>query len=517
MNIIDRVNKNLELASLYDVKYRKSIGNICKKVERKLAKVLKIILAHNHIYVDETGKLLLEIVSRVKESKSIQEKTFRKEISYCLDQLDLNSPEEVKKFIYEKYDDLIGIRILTITNNDAIILLESIISNRAFFEKEGIFFLPTVADECVDIMQNGIHIIKIKCRFSAVDIEIPFELQIKGGFENFWGDLEHKHFYKNYFEYSTKNNNRQIMNSIGNSLNSLDKSISVIIEASKETIEHNRFIFFSKKLVEVYKGEILKFAKFDMNTEKVYHSIFDLFNNRVQLADLDRLGGMIIETGLEEHISNSSFSECYPFYHSIRDSDLDIVIFEYIYWSISKDLLKIKLDIDSYISDLIKLINSRLNLPSQFNIIENLHNMFKLRLYSTRSIGFDDFVPILFLFEGYRLIIEEIGHYFENTSIELLDFAASLGFDIDDEDGVIIIRDNLAKCSLYILFGCIFSINYNLSFLPDDISQECIKSSEIVLCRMFTSKESKKFLEDSRMKKHFSHCQKILKDGGLLK
>ena len=154
---------------------------------------------------------------RIKDVDSIKEKLYRKDI--------LDFSVEPKDVISNS-DDFFGMKILVFTPGYLKIAkkrFENFLENH----KEDIQFLNKGKQE--DINKNGHTVYKYKLKYKNYGVEI----QIDSSFTNTWNEIEHSIFYKDYNYTIVKNNNKIIMQQIGDVVSKVDNLIGQV--ASNET------------------------------------------------------------------------------------------------------------------------------------------------------------------------------------------------------------------------------------------------------------------------------------------
>ncbi|MDM5235319.1 hypothetical protein QUF83_03660 [Bacillus cereus] len=169
---------------------------------------------------------------RVKKSDSLKEKIVRK-IKFYED-----SNKDAKIFIDKILDDIIGIRIICLLNEDEVTIYKSL---QTFFnskinidekmhlvnnKKTSPPYLAYLSEEQPVPQKNGKGIYKLKLKYVTNEDEfINIELQIKSLTHMFWGELEHMLFYKNY-KYNLDNDfYSKMMFSVNSILENLDTQL----------------------------------------------------------------------------------------------------------------------------------------------------------------------------------------------------------------------------------------------------------------------------------------------------
>lgn len=168
----------------------------------------------------------MDIKSRVKEEKSLKEKIIRNNLF-----IQYNDPE----ILLQNLSDLIGVRIECRFIGD---------ERRIFREIENLFriksvdgFYSTYLNENIflkldekqpAIQKNGFEIYKIDGRYIYNGLNYNFELQIKSLVNVFWGEIDHKILYKNFNYSGTEKFLTEIMSSIKENLEMIDRELMML-------------------------------------------------------------------------------------------------------------------------------------------------------------------------------------------------------------------------------------------------------------------------------------------------
>jgi ppGpp synthetase/RelA/SpoT-type nucleotidyltranferase len=206
---------------------------------------------------------ILNISSRVKTKDSLKEKIFRNNF-YLL----YKTPEE----LIENLSDLIGLRIECRFIEDEDDVYSKVM--KEFYIPVGDGYYHTEDNPCIQlnldkkqpqVQKNGFRIYKIDGRYIREDKIIKFELQIKSLVNVFWGEAEHKVLYKNYKYLLSENLFRDIMYSLKENLQMVDKQLMILynhlkeldeadIEKRKEQLE----AILSKIIYDIYSDKTKK-------------------------------------------------------------------------------------------------------------------------------------------------------------------------------------------------------------------------------------------------------------------
>jgi len=262
------------------------------------------------------------IVSRVKETESFSEKLIRNNDYNFFD----NIVSDVENIDYQQLkkkiialDDLIGIKILTDLNIDAINLFKLISSSQ--FIKDASNKGITIDSSDLNIqpvkMKNGLNIYKLRCKWD----NWQFELQIKSKLDSAWGDMEHSIFYKDYKMTPVRDLAQQSMNHIGKLLAEIDEFLEDIREANKNYIDNSKAILFANKFEELYSDKVSGILDgISYNFKKIAALSYNINSNDTNILGAENL--------IFDHLSYSS--EKYDQYINWRNEDFDLQIFESI-------------------------------------------------------------------------------------------------------------------------------------------------------------------------------------------
>lgn len=203
----------------------------------------------------------MDIKSRVKEEKSLKEKIIRNNLF-----IEYKDP----KTLLQNLSDLIGVRIECRFIGD---------ERRIFREIENIFrvqnedgFYSTYLNENIflkldeeqpGIQKNGFEIYKIDGKYLYNDEYYNFELQIKSLVNVFWGEIDHKILYKNFNYSGTEKFLTEIMSSIKENLEMIDRELMMLYNHLNESganitenVKNEIKISLSKGLNEVYYQKV---------------------------------------------------------------------------------------------------------------------------------------------------------------------------------------------------------------------------------------------------------------------
>lgn len=196
---------------------------------------------------------ILNISSRVKTSNSLKEKIFRNNF-YLL----YKTPEELIKNL----SDLIGLRIECRFIEDEDDVYKKVLKEFNIPAEDD--YYHTEDNPCIQlkldgkqpqIQKNGFKIYKIDGKYIRKDMTIKFELQIKSLVNVFWGEAEHKVLYKNYKYLLSEDLFRDIMYSLKENLQMVDKQLMILYNHLKELDESD--IHKRKEQLEAILSKII--------------------------------------------------------------------------------------------------------------------------------------------------------------------------------------------------------------------------------------------------------------------
>lgn len=249
--------------------------------------------------LDKAGIMYVSVLGRSKDSKRLGEKIYRKNYA--------------KKYLYDAtkfIDDLqdgIGIRIVCFMNDDEPKIIEILRkyligtqneSGRNYnFASCGTGKLYICFENQPEQQKNGLDIYRMDAFYKCNNECVKMEIQVKSLTNYFWGELEHKLFYKNY-NYTISNEFLEgLMMNIHKELSNIDSEISMLQshlakDGNEERLELHQIaaLMISKK----YEMDIQSILDCKIDLREVYSLIVDLFfglavdetENRKQLSRL---------------------------------------------------------------------------------------------------------------------------------------------------------------------------------------------------------------------------------------
>jgi ppGpp synthetase/RelA/SpoT-type nucleotidyltranferase len=268
IELLDKVSDYYEdeiIASLEaKEKSIKEIFNLLIETEAVNYDLVSTNSVHRSVYV--------KVSSRVKKRDSLREKLIRKNHGLRLiSDLELtvenfNSKKAQVSNEIERFDDIVGLRLICDLSKDCIKALEMIKDNISFLKQSKIVFLDGEVENQPQQMKNGLKIYRLK---GLYDDRIGFELQIKSKIDEAWGELDHFIFYKDYSFFPTKDAVQQTMNNTGKLLEEIE-NLLFDLRSSKD--EYNRNLnnsLFLEKLEKCFSKSIKSFLGFPYQIEKM--------------------------------------------------------------------------------------------------------------------------------------------------------------------------------------------------------------------------------------------------------
>ncbi|MFG3613182.1 hypothetical protein [Rummeliibacillus stabekisii] len=285
-----------KIGEFYIRNLEKNLKDTSSELEGNLNSYLKMKCNEDGIAINNSvhkSIIPFSFKTRVKSKDSLEEKVIRNNIKFeTVDQ----------KNVYENFDDLIGITILT---------------NTIGFQETARKIFLSYARENEDIKMISDSNMK-KQLFGNPRIEyphlklkyknIPVELQIKSVFLSAFADLEHTLFYKDFDIYELKDHNKKFMHSLAPILLDLEHILHEIYTQDKAALKAG----FSKtdiyKELKINKDEILNLEGADDEGK------FDVyFNKAAELLSIYYLG------------KGSNFSGKFKIHNPISNEEIKII------------------------------------------------------------------------------------------------------------------------------------------------------------------------------------------------
>ncbi|MGX5648466.1 hypothetical protein ACWKS6_26390 [Bacillus cereus] len=255
--------------------------------EDKLKEFQEQIISHLEGVLKENPEIKGYMLNgRVKKPDSLKEKIIRKIKFYE----DSNGDSNV--FIDKLLDDIIGVRILCLLNEDEekiYNILKNYFTEHLPIEgkthlvnanqEPSTPYLAYLYEKQPVPQKNGKGIYKLKLKFVPEEGEfINIELQIKSLTHMFWGELEHMLFYKNY-KYNLDNDlYSKMMSSVNGMLESLDTQLKDLkSHMSKNDKIKDTQNMLTKTLYNSIHDDIKEIHKVELDLREVYTLLSQLF------------------------------------------------------------------------------------------------------------------------------------------------------------------------------------------------------------------------------------------------
>lgn len=187
----------------------------------------------------ENQQAIVSVNKRVKASKSLREKILRNKLYQKYD-----TPE----LILDNLPDLIGIMIFCRFVHEEHDIYDIIKKFFSHTDVDGWFYNPdlknmpiylNLAETQPQKQKNGFSIYRIDGHYYSYGEKINFELQIKSLVHSFWSDIEHEVIYKNNSYVLIDNFMKDMLGSIHQNLESIDKQIALIYN-QMNTVSNNQ-------------------------------------------------------------------------------------------------------------------------------------------------------------------------------------------------------------------------------------------------------------------------------------
>ncbi|MGG1639125.1 hypothetical protein [Paenibacillus sp. NRS-1760] len=229
--------------------------------------------------------------ARVKEPSSLREKIIRKNAFI--------GPQDEVKFI-DELDDLIGVRLVCLLQKEEEELFRQL-DQKVFLESDqsGLSIVPGTLEarpylrlnktNQPDIQKNGKKIFKMKGQWVTETKILNVEIQLKSLSHTFWGEVEHMLFYKNYAYMVGSGFYKDIMNSIGEMLHSIDHQLEALrdhLSVNDETQQIEEIKQMVTKLMySVYQPAVNTMLRSEVDLKQVYELVAELLFIRIYRRD----------------------------------------------------------------------------------------------------------------------------------------------------------------------------------------------------------------------------------------
>ncbi|WP_270641910.1 hypothetical protein [Paraclostridium sordellii] len=375
--IIDKRIVEVEnIVKIYTDEVEKELKNVCDEIKKEIKLILEKysdeyeLILENSVYND---LYLFDISERVKNPESLKHKLISKNL---IKGIDCNDKEKIKDYII-KVDDIIGIKILTNLSKDRKSILNLLKEKSMDFKSKEICLDEKDIDNMPEKMKNGRDIYKIKGIYKEL---YKFELQIKSKIDSAWGDLEHNLFYKDYEFNYIKDNNKKIMNNIGDLLEQIEKLLLTVRESKSKFNEDYELMKVKKSISDKYSKYIEEKFKtksiFEIYLYRICTIYQDMKNLEDDILDIDRFKNI---SDIEQRIDYNN-NNLFKNFQKIKLDNIHLAMIEIIFLGIT--------DKENY-EDLVELI---LKYFLRFNIRESRK---KLSLQEGDDLLPDIYEPII--------------------------------------------------------------------------------------------------------------------------
>lgn len=222
------------------------------------------------------------VQTRVKSGTSLREKIYRKNYFH---KYNFNHEELIKEL-----PDLIGVRVLCLLNDEEKIIFDQLATWMNLDDEDKCYSVKTEKGDLLELVlkdqpqsqKNGHDIYRIDGKWIDKEnqLEVNIELQIKSMVHFFWGEMEHKLFYKNYECVIADSYYAQEMKNINSDLEMIDRRLrNMKMQFNKQENDH---IFEIKEiamtiLYNTYNIEINNIFKCQIDLREAYRFIADIY------------------------------------------------------------------------------------------------------------------------------------------------------------------------------------------------------------------------------------------------
>ncbi len=244
-------------------------------------------------------EFFLNISTRIKTDFSLKEKILRN--NYYLKYSDADE-------MLHSLSDLIGVRAECrfIEDEPSILKFLTKVFNITEDDKyyrsehnEKIFL--NLADKQPQEQKNGMKIYRIDGKYDLGDRTIAFEFQIKSLVNMFWSDIEHKILYKNFNYLMIEDFFRDIMGSIKENLEMIDRQLMILYKqlgdtaATYEEVNEEQLKAFLSSIVHrIYLKRIKEDLGFAVDFKKLCDAVVEYIFRKIRTVDIMVKGSMIM-------------------------------------------------------------------------------------------------------------------------------------------------------------------------------------------------------------------------------
>ena len=322
----DFINSSIKTLDSYRSEYEKIKNSVVNCITTQLDK--------------EKDFKYVGVFGRAKDSKGLREKIYRKNYA--------QKYSDAQSFI-EDLQDGIGIRIVCFLNNDETRIIDILksflneitdVDGRIFnHSKENNIYI--CFENQPEKQKNGLDIFRMDAFYQEPGKKlVKMEIQIKSLTNYFWGELEHKLFYKNYnytisngfFEGLMMNIHKELLN-IDSELTMLQSHLAKDVNAECLEFHQIAALMISKN----YEPEIQKILDCKIDLREVYSIIVDLYfglstNEKINRERLYTLMGALKKPSkIQERIEEVSTETYQPSEITDKNKEFASVIDEAIH------------------------------------------------------------------------------------------------------------------------------------------------------------------------------------------
>ncbi|MBP9966245.1 MAG: hypothetical protein KBF01_00710 [Proteocatella sp.] len=245
--------------------------NILEEMSPHYESVSDKLSAFFEALMHENIQPIVSVNRRVKSSKSLREKILRNK---------LYQKHETSEDILDNLPDLIGVMIFcrfVHEENDIFEIIKKFFSST---DVDGWYYNPelknmpiylNLAEPQPQKQKNGFSIYRVDGHYYSYGEKINFELQIKSLVHSFWSDIEHEIIYKNNSYLLIDSFMRDMLSSIHQNLESIDRQIALIYNQMNTVSNSQKNP--DKVLNEEFSKLILAKSINDIFIEKMHENI----------------------------------------------------------------------------------------------------------------------------------------------------------------------------------------------------------------------------------------------------
>jgi ppGpp synthetase/RelA/SpoT-type nucleotidyltranferase len=302
------------------------------------------------------------LIGRVKSKESLSEKFIRKsQILDIVNDYSIRTVTDIKDkkpeliSFFERYEDIIGIKILTEVKHDCIKVFELLKGQLDVLREKGVIFFD-FDEKQPKPMKNGLMIYNIKGKYLD---RFGFELQIKSKIESAWADMDHEIFYKNYQYTPLKSSIQNTMNRIGNLLHEIDGLLYSVRQAEHNYERDEEKISIIDSVCEQYQEPIKDFLHVPhyYDFSRINELLYEIHKKISATAELNSLIACEqLNIDFLEYQCDGAGKTLKNFI-KLKGRNYDLQSFEYIVLNWLKNIEEFKEDEPSYVNCMAKTID----------------------------------------------------------------------------------------------------------------------------------------------------------------